>query len=207
MLKRLPFLILGAAIASPQVLAQEMPPSAAVCSGCHGQDGLGKPNIAPMLAGLNADYMSQQIDLFLSGKRKDPVMAAMAAPLADPNTRQQVIGYFAALPAPEVTSPEQRGDRIRFDSDAEKLAYQGDWSRNIPACATCHGSGGIGVGHIPQLAGQQEYYLAKQLQDWKQGQRTGDPLNMMGHIAGELTAAEIKGLAGYFSSLPGEVKK
>ncbi|MFG1488950.1 c-type cytochrome [Oceanospirillum sp. HFRX-1_2] len=207
MLKRLPLMILGTVLAAPQVMAQDAPPAAAVCVSCHGQSGLGQPNIAPMLAGLNADYMSQQIDLFLSGKRNDPVMTAMAAPLADRATRKQVLDYFSKMPAPEVAEPEYRGDRISFESEAEKLVYQGDWSRNIPACSTCHGASGIGVDHIPRLAGQQEYYLAKQLQGWKQGLRTGDPINMMGHIAGQLTESEITGLASYFSSVSSGVKK
>lgn len=201
MLKRLPVLMFGVLLAAPPALAQDMPPSAAVCAGCHGQEGLGQPNVAPMLAGLNADYMSEQIDLFLSGKRKDPVMTSMAALVSDPATRKQVSEYFAALPAPRVAEPEQRGDRVRFDSPAEKLVYQGDWERNIPACATCHGASGIGVGDFPRLAGQQEYYLNKQLTDWKQGKRSGDPLNMMSHIAVQLSDDEIKGLAGYFSTV------
>ena len=201
MLKRLPVLILGACIAAP-TLAQDMPPAAAVCAGCHGQEGLGQPNVAPMLAGLNADYLNQQIDLFLTGKRKDPVMTSMAAMVSDPTTRKQVMDYYAALSAPEVSQPEQRGSRVNFDIPAEQLVYQGDWERNIPACSTCHGPSGVGVAHFPRLAGQQEYYLAKQLTDWKQGSRTGDPLNMMSHIAVQLSDEEIKGLAGYFANVP-----
>jgi len=208
MLKRLPSMILGTALVAPQVImAQDVPPAAAVCVSCHGQSGLGQPNVAPMLAGLNTDYLNEQIDLFLSGKRKDPVMTAMSAPLADPAVRKQALDYFSNLSAPSIKDLEYRGDRLRFDTAAETLAYQGDWSRNIPACTSCHGASGMGVGHIPRLAGQQEYYLAKQLQDWQQGLRTGDPINMMGHVAGELSASEIKGLASYFSSLSGEVKK
>lgn len=201
MLKRLQLLVLGAFLMSPPALAQDMPPAAAVCSGCHGQEGLGQANVSPMLAGLDADYMSQQIDLFLNGKRKDPIMSAMAPMVSDPKTRQEVLAYYASLPTPKVAEPEQRGHRVKFNSAAEKLVYQGDWDRNIPACATCHGPSGVGVGHFPRLAGQQEYYLAKQLKDWKQGQRSGDPLNMMSHVAVQLTDDEIKGLAGYFSTV------
>lgn len=203
MLKRLPLFVLGAFIASPPSFAQDMPHTAAVCASCHGQTGLGQPNVAPMLAGLDAGYLSDQIELFLNGSRKDPLMTAMSASVSDPAVRQQVVEYYASLPAPEVKQPEQRGDRIRFDTAAEKLAYQGDWNRNIPACATCHGPDGVGVGHFPRLAGQQEDYLARQLNHWKQGQRSGDPLNMMGHIATQLTSAEIEGLADFFSNVRG----
>jgi len=77
-----------------------------------------------MLAGLDADYMNQQIDLFLNGKRKDPVMAAMAATVSDPKIRQEVMAYYASLPAPEVAQPEQRGPRVSFNSAAEMLVYQ-----------------------------------------------------------------------------------
>ncbi|MDF4787224.1 cystathionine beta-synthase, partial [Vibrio parahaemolyticus] len=64
--------------------ASSIPEKASVCSGCHGQDGMGQPNIAPMIAGLNANYLNTQIELFLSGERQNVVMQGMAKELSDP---------------------------------------------------------------------------------------------------------------------------
>ncbi|MDG2723245.1 cystathionine beta-synthase, partial [Vibrio parahaemolyticus] len=44
-------------------------------------------------------------------------------------------------------------------------------------------------------------YLKTQLMAWKNGTRSGDPLNMMGTIAKNLTDKEIENLAYYFASL------
>lgn len=68
--------------------ALSIPEKASVCSGCHGQDGMGQPNIAPMLAGLNANYLNTQIELFLSGERQNVVM--QGRPTARSKTKSRI---------------------------------------------------------------------------------------------------------------------
>ncbi|EPS0661997.1 c-type cytochrome [Vibrio parahaemolyticus] len=181
--------------------ASSIPEKVSVCSGCHGQDGMGQPNIAPMIAGLNANYLNTQIELFLSGERQNVVMQGMAKELSDPAVRKAVMDYFANLPSYEFTNPEQRGDQADIRNPYRKLIFQGDWDRNIPACATCHGASGMGVDKFPRLASQHADYLKTQLMAWKNGTRSGDPLNMMGTIAKNLTDEEIENLSYYFASL------
>ncbi|HCH5063653.1 TPA: c-type cytochrome [Vibrio parahaemolyticus] len=181
--------------------ASSIPEKASVCSGCHGQDGMGQPNIAPMIAGLNANYLNTQIELFLSGERQNVVMQGMAKELSDPAVRKEVMDYFANLPSYEFTNPEQRGDQADIRNPYRKLIFQGDWDRNIPACATCHGTSGMGVDKFPRLASQHADYLKTQLMAWKNGTRSGDPLNMMGTIAKNLTDEEIENFSYYFASL------
>ncbi len=187
-------------VASVSIQAAEMPAKAGVCTSCHGQDGKGQTNIAPMLAGLSAEYLDSQIQLFLSGERKDPLMSPMAKELSDPQIRKEVTEYYASLPSYEFTNLEQRGSQADISNPYRKLVYQGDWDRNIPACATCHAASGMGVGQFPRLASQHAYYLKKQLHDWKKGVRSGDPLNMMSTIAQKLTDDEIENLSFYFAS-------
>ncbi len=182
------------------VKANAMPEKAGICTSCHGQDGKGQANIAPMLAGLNAGYLNQQIQLFLSGERKDPLMTPMAKELSDPQIRKEVTEYYSSLPTYEFTNLEQRGSQADISNPYRKLVYQGDWDRNIPACSTCHAASGMGVGPFPRLASQHAYYLKKQLHDWKNGARSGDPLNMMSTIAKKLTDDEIEKLSFYFAS-------
>ncbi len=183
------------------VSASSIPEKTGVCSGCHGQDGMGQANIAPMIAGLNANYLNSQIELFLSGERQNAVMQGMAQEVSDPSVRKEVLEYYANLPSYEFSNAEKRGDQADILSPYRKLIFQGDWDRNIPACATCHGASGMGVEKFPRLASQHADYLKAQLMAWKNGTRSGDPLNMMSTIAKNLTEKEIENLSYYFASL------
>ena len=178
------------------------PPLAAQsCVACHGATGLGMPNIAPMIAGMNVNYLNDQIGFFLSKKRSDPAMTPMAETLTDPQIRSEVLSYFADLAAPVLLKMEQRGDSVVIDDPAKRLVYQGDWSRTIPACSTCHGPSGVGVGAFPRLANQHADYIEKQLNKWKSGERRTDRNNTMKHIATQLTQLEIEQLASFFSAM------
>lgn len=67
------------------------------------------------------------------------------------------------------------------------------------SCAGCHGAEGVSSNPMwPNLAGQKEGYLVKQLKAFREGIRT-DP--MMSPMAKPLTDADIDNLAAYFSSL------
>jgi len=66
-------------------------------------------------------------------------------------------------------------------------------------CSACHGVAGVSaIPTYPNLAGQKEAYLLKQLKDFKSGQRN-DP-TMKGMVAA-LTEADMADLAAYYSSL------
>lgn len=66
-------------------------------------------------------------------------------------------------------------------------------------CAACHGAMGVSaIPMYPNLAGQKEAYLAKQLKDFKSGNRK-DPV--MAPMAMGLSDADIANLAAYYSSL------
>ena len=66
-------------------------------------------------------------------------------------------------------------------------------------CAACHGAAGISaIPMYPNLAGQKEVYLVKQLKDFKAGKRK-DPV--MGAMAMPLSDEDIANLAAYYASL------
>jgi len=66
-------------------------------------------------------------------------------------------------------------------------------------CAACHGAAGISaVPMYPNLAGQKEAYLAKQLKDFKSGARK-DPV--MAPMAMGLSDEDITNISAYYASL------
>ncbi|MBU1190653.1 MAG: cytochrome c [Gammaproteobacteria bacterium] len=66
-------------------------------------------------------------------------------------------------------------------------------------CAGCHGPAGVSANPLwPNLAGQKEAYLAKQMKAFRDGGRS-DP--MMAPMAKPLTDDDIANLAAYYSSL------
>jgi cytochrome c553 len=69
---------------------------AASCVACHGEGGA-KPimPIYPILAGQHADYIVKAIKDYKTGARKDPVMAGMAATIADADIAN-IAAYFAS---------------------------------------------------------------------------------------------------------------
>ncbi len=67
------------------------------------------------------------------------------------------------------------------------------------ACAGCHGAKGISANPVwPNLAGQKDAYLVKQMKAFKSGARK-DP--MMGPMSKPLSDADMANLAAYYSSL------
>jgi len=66
-------------------------------------------------------------------------------------------------------------------------------------CAACHGAAGISASPLwPNLAGQKEAYLVKQIKAFKSGERK-DP-SMVPMVVG-LTDSDIDNLAAYYASL------
>jgi cytochrome c553 len=79
----------------------------------------------------------------------------------------------------------------------EQLYTNGDNTRNIAACASCHGAAGNStIVQNPKLAGQHEAYLAKQLTEFK-GAARNNPV--MSAQAKPLSDDDVKNLAAYLA--------
>jgi cytochrome c553 len=169
----------------------------APCSSCHGQAGEGNRAAGfPRLAGLPDTYLAAQLDAFAGGVRHSPVMEPVARALSA-QQRAQLARYYSALPAPRL--PNEAPTAALED----RLALQGRWSNEIPACVSCHGEGGSGVGsRFPPLAGQSSLYIANQLRAWKLGTRRGDPLGLMQAVASRLSEQDIAAVSEYFAAQP-----
>ncbi len=81
-------------------------------------------------------------------------------------------------------------------------AFAGDpelGKQKSATCAACHGINGISNNPLwPNLAGQKEQYLIKQLRGFRDGERN-DPL--MTPMARPLSDADIENLAAYYSQM------
>ncbi len=97
------------------------------------------------------------------------------------------LGFVLAGAAMAQTPPAPGGDDIA--TGARVAAEQ---------CATCHGSTGQGVSQeFPNLAGQNEKYLAKQLRDFSSGVRDS---TVMDSKAAVLSECSIRAVAKYYSN-------
>ena len=69
-------------------------------------------------------------------------------------------------------------------------------------CSACHGEGLVGQGNVPALAGRSPSYIARQLNDFKQGARKGPMASQMTSPVARLTVDDITHIAAYIASLP-----
>ncbi|WP_417615779.1 c-type cytochrome [Oceanisphaera sp.] len=201
-MKRLVFLASALAINALPATA-DMPPQAALCVSCHQATGLGMANLAPSIAGMPATYLAAQLALFKSGERNNAIMRPMAMALDEAGIKA-TSEWFASLPLELPADPAFRGEKQPQDMTelGERLAYLGDWQRDLPSCVACHGPEGVGVGEtFPPLAGQHADYIESQLKAWQDGSRSDDSNGLMGHVAKKLTAEEMTAVANYFASV------
>jgi len=169
---------------------------ATTCNNCHGATGVSADAVFPNLAGQSVQSLYKQLDDFRSGKRNAQVMGVFIATLS-PQDLLDVASHFAALPNPGRAS--QHDNELRHAA-ARQLAELGSPARGIAPCAACHGPMGVTVG-APALLGQQRGYLEQQLQDFATEARHNDISAQMRSVARRLSAAEIAGLAAYYSSI------
>jgi cytochrome c553 len=77
-------LVLALATAGPALAdAAAGRTKAAICTTCHGPDGLSRLPNAPHLAGQPELYLTEQLKAYRAEMRKDPMMTVIAKPLSD----------------------------------------------------------------------------------------------------------------------------
>lgn len=161
---------------------------AQACAACHGADGNSVSGQFPNLAGQSWRYIYIQLKDYKEGRRSDPIMSAMAAPLS----RQDMIdigNYYAS----------QKAKPSTFKADDAKIAL-GKAKADETLCAMCHLGGFAGQNEIPRVAGQQYDYIVKQMTDFKARRRTNDAGNMTS-VAQTLSETDIENLAHFITSL------
>jgi cytochrome c553 len=184
---------------------------AAMCIGCHGIVGYQAtfPEVykVPMISGQGGKYIVSALQAYAKGDRKHPTMRSIAGSLTDQDMADLAAFYEASgktevsnAAATVPTPPEALKDRMAV-------------------CVACHGpnfSSPIDPTY-PRLAGQHADYLAAALRAYH---TDGNPMvgrsnaTMRGQVVQEADGkkkltfnnAEIKQVAAYLSSLPGDLK-
>jgi cytochrome c553 len=170
------------------------------CIECHGRDGNGGVNDPEAkiarLAGQYSDYLIKQFRDFRSGLRKNDYMEMVAKNVEDADL-VDIAAYFASQKG---LHGEARANREGTNPIAMELFNNGDKTRNIEACATCHGAPpSPGKSVIPRIHGQAHGYLERQLFDWRSGERHNGADGFMNLEAKALSNAEIQALAALLS--------
>jgi cytochrome c553 len=174
----------------------------AMCIGCHGIEGYQAsfPQIykVPKISGQNGKYIAAALTAYRQGERKHPSMRGVAGSLTDQDIADLAAYYEASgktEAAAAAATPSEPPAAIK-----DKLAV----------CVACHGANfndTTDPGN-PRLAGQHADYLAVALQAYKtkDKQVIGRGNATMVGMAATLSDAEVKQVAAYLASLPGELK-
>ncbi len=171
---------------------------AAACGACHGMDGNSSDAQYPKLAGQSEQYIAHQLALFKSGKRQNPIMMGMAAPLSEQDMHD-IGAYFSTKTALPGVADEKLVEL------GQKLYREGDSTRDIPACMACHSVDGRGNpgAMYPQLTSQHAQYIEATLKAMHDGTSWGDDAHakIMPSIAQKLEVKDIQALASYIEGL------
>lgn len=192
---------LGAAVFSiPNAVADAA--AYAVCAACHGANGEG--NVAlngPALAGQEAWYVERQLKNFKAGIRgshKDDVFGMQMRPMASMLTNDAAVTKMANYIA--VMTPAEIAPTVEGNAATGKALYT--------VCAACHGADGKGLKAMngPSLVLQQDWYVVRQLKNFKAGVRGSDSKDLFGMqmkpMASMLTTDQaINDLAAYLNAL------
>ena len=144
----------------------------------------------PSLAGQPAIYLHWQLILFRDGRRKDPQMTPLAAPLTDADMAELSAWYAAQKPVAPPRVPLTASEAEAGRALAERHF-----------CFACHGTALEGREYAPRLAALHLEYLTSQLRRFKAGTR-GDLDGAMTTAAQPLSEEAIGELARFIAGSP-----
>jgi cytochrome c oxidase subunit 2 len=144
----------------------------AVCGACHGPNGEGNVALnAPKLTGQEDWYLRRQITYFkndVRGSHPNDVYGAQMAPMAKTLATDAMVNNVAAYIASLPDNPAQ--ETVTGDIANGQALFE-------PTCGVCHSENGEGIWAVnaPKLQGMSDWYLVRQLQNFKTGVRGAHP--------------------------------
>ena len=181
------------------------------CAGCHGEFAQGGKNgLYPRLAGLPAEYMQKQIQLFKSSERLNIPMKPYANNRELPDEDIYAVTAYIESIQLKSSMPEFADNlsayeklliarqvinipRIEGDISVGKTIYNKD-------CKICHGTEGKGKKNTgtPGLSGQYSQYLLKQINAYKAKKRHHD-YDLEDDTFAHYTQKQLQDLLAYLS--------
>jgi cytochrome c553 len=178
---------------------------AAMCIGCHGipyyQASFPEIHKVPMISGQNAKYIVAALNAYKKGERKHPTMRGIAASLSDADMAD-LAAFYEKHGASSVKTVADT-PAVQPSAVVAGLLTKG-------ACISCHGANFNKPidGAYPKIAGQHADYLYVSLKSYKvsNNPQVGRANAIMGAQVKPFTNAELKAMANYIASLPGDLR-
>jgi cytochrome c553 len=163
-----------------------------VCNTCHGDNGVPRSAVTPVIWGQQEAFLLRQLSDFQSGDRVSEVMSWMATALL-PGELGPAAAYFAkknwpARSAGANSVPPPNG---------------------VAVCEICHQQNFVGGPIAPRLAGQSYEYLVEAMRRFAEGERNSSGVTVpmlqrnteMAKIMEAIPSSEREALARYISGL------
>ena len=173
-----------------------------MCIGCHGIHGYQAsfPEVyrVPKISQQGGKYIEAALRAYKSGERRHMTMRSVALGLSDQDIADLAAYY------------EQHGNKVAVPEQAPAAPAAVAELLNKGGCAGCHGANFNKPldPSYPKLAGQNADYLYVALKSYQDGGHStwGRNNAIMGGMAKPFKRAELKAIADYLGSLPGELQ-
>jgi cytochrome c553 len=194
-------------LAAPAAHAQDAAAGhnkAAQCIGCHGIVGYQAsfPEVykVPRISGQNAKYIASALNAYKKGERKHPTMRAVAGSLTDADIAD-LAAFYEGQGASSLKTVS--AGPAQPPAEVGALLAKG-------ACVSCHGADFNKPidGAYPKLAGQHPDYLYAALRAYatEGNPQSGRGNAIMGGQVKQFKRSELKAMADYIATLPGDVR-
>ena len=167
------------------------------CVSCHGAAGNSTITANPKLAGQHENYLYKQLVDFTTPQRNQPVMSTYAKMLSDAD-KKNVAAYLGA----QLAKPGAAKNKDTIEL-GKKIYRGGIASKQVAACASCHGAAGNGIPvQYPRIAGQHQDYTIAQLTQFRSTKADARKNSVDMHtIAARMSDDEIAAVADYIAGL------
>ena len=167
------------------------------CVSCHGAAGNSTITANPKLAGQHENYLYKQLVDFTTPQRNQPVMSTYAKMLSDAD-KKNVAAYLGA----QLAKPGAAKNKDTIEL-GKKIYRGGIASKQVAACASCHGAAGNGIPvQYPRIAGQHQDYTVAQLAMFRSTKADARKNSAEMHtIAARMSDDEIAAVADYIAGL------
>jgi cytochrome c553 len=176
------------AAASHASRADTIEEKAAMCGGCHGENGIPQEKTTPVIWGQYQGYLYLNLRDYKRGDRKDDQMT----PVVDLLEREDMLalaGYFSKKKWPALGQPAAGSD----------VAARARRANGSVGCTGCHQDSYLGEGTQPRLAGQWKEYLLQSMLDFRTQKRGNNP--GMSDLMKATSEDDIKAMAEYLAGL------